>query len=233
MKSDTDLKKFHNLTDRQKLAFLMEIEIRAKEEQNIPFLFNVIEKESYEKIRIKALLVLRKYLDAEIAKKIRELYAYERENSVKLAMIEVLGDYNDQENADFLISIIKKDQNDVIRSTALRKLYEKQKNVDKTKLKSVILAVIKNDKDSFPKQIALAIAQNYPEDDVYKTIREVFLEEKWFQMKSLLYKTLEKIANKQGREIDVEEPVEEELKNDKKRKKKKKRRRKDSLLLFF
>ncbi|MHA1224582.1 MAG: hypothetical protein ACTSP3_15265, partial [Candidatus Heimdallarchaeaceae archaeon] len=73
----------------------------------------------------------------------------------------------------------------------------------------------------------------YPEDDVYKTIREVFLEEKWFQMKSLLYKTLEKIANKQGKEIDVEEPVEEELKNDKKRKKKKKRRRKDSRLLFF
>ncbi|MHA1260379.1 MAG: HEAT repeat domain-containing protein, partial [Candidatus Heimdallarchaeaceae archaeon] len=124
MKSDTDLKKFHNLTDRQKLAFLMEIENQAKEEQNIPFLFNVIEKESYEKIRIKALLVLRKYLDAKIAKKIRELCAYERENSVKLAMIEVLGDYNNQENADFLISIIKKDQNDVIRSTALRKLYE-------------------------------------------------------------------------------------------------------------
>jgi HEAT repeat protein len=227
------MKKFRNLRDRDKLATLVDISEKPKSEENIELLLKVIEEERYEKIRIKAILVLKKFANKNIVQRLQEFYSREKEKSVRLALIEVLGDVSRVKVEDFLSKVAEKDENDVIRAMALKNLHERGK-LDNEKMKKLILDIIQNDRATFPKQIAISIAQFYADQDVIDTLKRVFRRETKHKMRLLLYQKISEISKKLYVDLDIEEPIEEIVEEDKKRKLRiRKKKKEEEEHLFF
>ncbi|MCE7748821.1 MAG: HEAT repeat domain-containing protein [Candidatus Heimdallarchaeota archaeon] len=227
------MKKFKNSPDFAKFELLDKLGNEQKSQNLVDFLIQISESDKYYKIRIKAVMTVKKFEDSEIAQKLSELYAYERDRNVRLAITESLGDMSTSNTDEMLLNIAKNDLNDVVRSAALRKLHERKK-LKKVEMRKLILETIKNDHDVYPRQIALSIIPKYANQTVYASLKTIFDEETKFKMRSLLYKTLVEIATKLDKEIDVDEPVkpkEEPIKKRKRRKKKKDREAEEHL--FF
>ncbi|MCK5140634.1 MAG: HEAT repeat domain-containing protein, partial [Candidatus Heimdallarchaeota archaeon] len=175
-KLEKRLKKFNNSPDVMKLKELFSISEQEIDENNLEFLIKVIEKEKYERVRIKAILILKDIKKKEIAQKLMEFYAYERENSVKLVLVEAIGDMSSPKIEDFLIRISKEDENDIVRSMAIRKLHDRGK-LKKDKIRNLLLEVIQNDKDVSPIQMSLNIIPNYAESESLETLKRVYRRE--------------------------------------------------------
>ena len=121
----------------------------------------------------------------------------------------------------------------MIRSAAIRKIHEREK-IDKNELKEILLNVIQNDRDNFPRQIALSIILLYADKDAYNALRRVYSGEKMFKMKKFIFRTIEEVAEKLDIELDIYEPVEDVTeKNSKKKKKRRKKKKGKEEHLFF
>ncbi len=228
-------KKFKNSPYRVKFETLISISKQKKSKENIAFLFKVIEVEIHEKIRIKAILTLKEFEDKKIVQKLSEFFSFERDNSVRLALIEVLGSASSEEIEEVLINAAKKDSNDIIRSIAIKNLHEREK-IDQTKMKSLLIDVIQNDRATFPKQMALSIISFYAKKEDLDTLKLIFERETKFKMKQLLHQTMRNVASNLQTELDVEEPIEEkeeEPDKKKRRRRKKVKKKKDKEHLYF
>jgi hypothetical protein len=220
-------KKFTNSTDRNKLDILVKLSEQDKSDEIAEFLFRAIEQEKYEKIRIKAIMILKEYDDEKIVDKLSIFYGYEREKSVRLALVEAIGNMSSSKVEDLLQNVIEKDDNDIVRSMAIKNLHNRKK-IGKAKMRNVLHDVIQNDHDVFPKQMALSVIEFYANNSSLEILQKVFNREVKFKMRSLIYKTLSTIATKLKKELDVEEPKEETFeKTDKKEKKRRKKKKKE------
>lgn len=238
-KLEKKLKKFNNSPDVTKLKELVSISEQEIDENNLEFLIKVVEKEKYEKVRIKAIFILKDTKKKEIAQKLMEFYAYERENSVKLVLAEVIGDMSSPKIEDFLIRISKEDENDIVRSMAIRKLHERGK-LKKDKIRKLLLEIIRNDKAVFPIQMSLSIIPNYADSESLETLKRAFRRETRGKMKQLFYQTMSKIAETLDDDLGIKEPILEVVRDELEKSQKKKRRRrktkkkaKDEEHLFF
>ncbi|MBY9000713.1 MAG: HEAT repeat domain-containing protein [Candidatus Heimdallarchaeota archaeon] len=220
------LKRFNNLPDIKKLEELVSISEKEIDQNILDFLIGVIEKEKYEKIRIKAIFILKDTKKKEVIQKLMEFYAYERENSVKLVLVESIGDMISTKIDEFLRNVSTLDENDVVRSMAIRKLHERRKT-EPDKMRSFLLDVIQNDKATFPIQISLSLIPNYADLKSLETLKLVYGRELKAKMRQLIYHTMSKIAESLNEELGIKEPVleidREDL--DKSQKKKKKQRK--------
>lgn len=228
------IKNFSNFPDREKLAFLIELSDHLENKEILNFLFYVIENDRYEKIRIKSILILKTHDDEETVRKLSELYAYEREKSVRLALVEAIADMSSGEIDDLLQSIAKKDDNDIIRSIALKNLHERKK-IGKAKMRTLLLDVIQNDGSIFPKQISLNLMSLYADKKSPEVLKSVYEREKKFKMKKLIHQTMREVAEKVKVELDVEEPIEKKVEEEigKRRRKRRKKKKEDEDHLFF
>ncbi|NPD90268.1 MAG: HEAT repeat domain-containing protein [Asgard group archaeon] len=230
------IKKFNNSPDRVKFEILVSISEQKKSKENIEFLLKVIEVEKYEKIRIKAILTLKEFEDKKIVQKLSEFFSFERDNSVRLALIEVLGSASSEEIEEVLINATKKDSNDIIRSMAIKHLHERAK-IDQKEMKNLLLDVIQNDRAIFPKQIALSVISSYAKQEELDKLKLIFEREEKFKMKQLLHQTMMNIASNLQTELDVEEPIEEKEEETEKKKRRKRRKKvkkkKDEEYLYF
>ena len=228
------IKNFSNFPDRDKLAVLIELSDHLEDNQVLDFLFQVIENDRYEKIRIKSILILKTHDDEETVRKLSELYAYEREKSVRLALVEAIADMSAGEIDDLLQSIAKKDDNDIIRSIALKNLHER-KNIGKAKMRTLLLDVIQNDGSIFPKQISLNLISLYTDKKSLEVLKSVYERERKFKMKKLIHQTMKEVAQKVKIDLDIEEPIEKKVEEEGgrrgRRKRKKKKEEEDHL--FF
>ena len=227
------LKRFKNLPDYNKIEILDALGKEQKNSTITDFLINAFETEKYFKIRIKAVMVLARLNDQEIAQKLSEFYAYERDRNVRLAITEALGEMEDIETDEMLKNILKNDLNDVVRAAALRQLHERKK-LKKIDITQLLLDVIKNDSETFPKQIALSLLPSYSTQTVYDTLKNCYYEEDKFKMKSLMFKTLTEVASTLNKEVDVEEPKKPQIESiEKKKRKKKKKNKEPEEYLYF
>jgi len=238
-KLEKKLKKFNNSPDVMKLEELVSISEQEIDENNLEFLIKVVEKEKYEKVRIKAIFILKDTKKKEITQKLMEFFAYERENSVKLVLTEVIGDMSSPKIEDFLIRISKEDENDIVRSMAIRKLHERGK-LKKDKIRKLLLEIIRNDKAVFPIQMSLNIIPNYADSESLETLKHAFRRETRSKMKQLIYQTMSKIAETLDEDLGIKEPILEVVREELERSQKKKRRKrkakkkaKDEEHLFF
>ena len=238
-KLEKRLKKFNNSPDVMKLKELFSISEQEIDENNLEFLIKVVEKEKYERVRIKAILILKDTKKKEIAQKLMEFYAYERENSVKLVLVEAIGDMSSPKIEDFLIRISKEDENDIVRSMAIRKLHDRGK-LKKDKIRNLLLEVIQNDKDVSPIQMSLNIIPNYAESESLETLKRVYRRETKNKLRLLIYHTMSKIAETFNEDLGIKEPLLELARDESGKSQKKKRRRrktkkksKDEEHLFF
>ncbi len=219
------MKKFNNTPDDSKVEFL---ELLGNEEKNsdiVEFLVKIIESDTYYKIRIKAVLTLAKFEDDEIAQKLSEIYAYERDRNVRLAITESLGDMS-IEIDEMLQNILKNDLNGIVRAAALRKLHERKK-LKKEILRKLVLETINKEKDTFPKQIALGLLPSYSTQTVYNTLKTIYDDETKFKMRSLIYKTITEVASALNIEVGVEEPSKPKPTPEPGKKKKRRKKKKD------
>ena len=238
-KLEKKLKTFNNLPDKLKLEKLVSISEQEIDDDILEFLIKVVEKEKYERIRIKALFILKDTKKKEIAQKLMEIYAYERENSIKLVLTEMIGDLSSPKIEDFLTKISKVDENDVVRSMAIRKLHERKK-LKKDKLRELLLDRIQNDKAVFPIQMSLNILPDYADSESLETLKRVYQRETKNKMKQLIYQTMSKIAETLGEDLDIKEPIlsnvreaMEKTHKKKRRGRKKKKKGKNEEHLFF
>jgi len=227
-------KKFTNSPDKVKFDFLVELSKQDKNEEIAEFFFKVVEQEKYEKIRIKAVMILKEYDDEKIVDKLISFYGFERERSVRLALVEALGNMSSSKIDDFLQNVIEKDENDVIRSIAIKNLHQRKK-ITKAKMRGILHDIIQNDHDVFPKQMALSVIEFYANNSTLEILQKVFNREVKFKMRSLIYQTLNTIAVKLNKNLEIDEPKEEPFeKEDKKEKKKRKKKKKEEEeYLFF
>ena len=196
---------FSNLPDRDKLGLLIELSDHLENNEVQNFLFHVIENDKYEKIRIKAILILKTNDDEETVRRLSELCAYERENSVRLALVEALSDMNSGEIDNILQRIAQKDNNDIIRSIAVKNLHERNK-FSKVKMKTLLLEIIQQDSSAFPKQISLNLIPQYADKKTLDILESVYTREKKYKMKKLIHQTMKETADKVKVKFDVEEP---------------------------
>ncbi|MHA1345160.1 MAG: HEAT repeat domain-containing protein [Candidatus Heimdallarchaeaceae archaeon] len=224
LKLEKNLKKFNNLPDAMKLEELFSISEQEIDETTLEFLIKVVEKEKYEKVRIKAIFILRDTQKKEIAEKLMEFYSYERENSVKLVLTEAIGDSSSPKIEEFLIRISKSDENDIIRSMAIRKLHERGK-LKKDKIRNLLLEIIRDDKAVFPTQMSLNILPIYADSESLESLKNVYRVETKNKMKQLIYKTMCKIADTLDEDLGIKEPILPVVREDLEKTHKKKRRR--------
>ena len=238
-KLEKRLKKFNNSPDVTKLKELVSLSEQEIDENNLEFLIKVVEKERYENVRIKAIFILKDTKKKEIVQKLMEFYAYERENSVKLVLIEAICDMSSPKIEDFLIRISKEDENDIVRSTTIRKLHDRGK-LKKDKIRNLLLEIIQNDKAVSPIQTSLNIIHNYANSESLETLKRVYRRETKSKLKQLIYQIMSKIVETLGEDLGIEEPVLGVVREDLEKVQKKKRRRrrvkkkaKDDEHLFF
>ncbi|MHA1686902.1 MAG: HEAT repeat domain-containing protein [Candidatus Heimdallarchaeaceae archaeon] len=217
-------------TDTGKLEILLKLSNQELTPEMMEFLYKVIEEERYEKLRIKAILILMKEQTQEIVKKLGEIYAYERDESVRLAIIQYLTPTKENNALQILKAALENDTNDKIRAIALKNLHE-SKEITKEEMKKIIESVIIREKAKFPKQIALGIVKEYADEKIIETLKKAYLKEKSYKMQKLLYQTLVEIYERMGREPDLAEP-EMEVVNEKKKKRKKKGKKEEDYLYF-
>ena len=238
-KLEKRLKKFNNSPDVTKLKELISLSEQEIDKNGMEFLVKVIEKEKYERVRIKAILILKDAKKREIAQKLMEFYAYERENSVKLVLVEAISDMSSPKIEDFLCRISKEDENDIVRSMAIRKIHDRGK-LKKDEIITLLLEIIQNDKAVSPVQMSLNIISNYTDSKSLETLKRVFRRETKNKLKQLIYQTMSKIAETLEEDLGIEEPILVVVREDLEKVKKKKRRRrlirkkaKDEEHLFF
>lgn len=223
-KLEKKLKKFNNSPDVMKLKELVSISEQEIDENSLKFLIKVVEKEKYEWVRIKAIFILKDTKKKEIVQKLMEFYAYERENSVKLVLVEAIGDMSSPKIEDFLIRISKDDENDIVRSMAIRKLHYRGK-LKKDKIRNLLLEVIQNDKDVSPIQMSLNIIPNYADSESLETLKSVYRRETKNKLRQLIYQTMSQIAETLEEELGIKEPILEVVRDESRKAQKKKRRR--------
>ena len=233
------LKKFNNLTDRTKMAELVLLSEKEIEKDEVDFLIGVVEKERFEKIRIKAIFMLKATKKKEIIQKLMEFYAYERENSVKLVLVESIGDMTSTKIDEFLSNVSTQDTNDVVRSMAIRKLHERGK-IKSDKMKALLFDIIQNDKANFPVQMSLTILPSYADAKSLETLKLVYGRETKAKMRQLIYQTMSTIAESLDEELGIKQPAIEPSRDDletskrrRKRRKEAKKRKKNEEHLFF
>ena len=231
------MENFKNTPDDLKFALLKELSNLPEDKKILDFLLNVAENEKYDKIRINTILLLRKYESDLVINKLKTIFAFEHDRSVRLSIIESLGNMNSKEIDDFFQNIVTKDLNDVVRGTIIRKLQERG-NLDQNVMLELLLNIIQNDTSVFPIQIALNFLPLYAKLSTYNYVKNLFNKEEMFQMKKLLFRTLETISLKIKIDLDVNEPeepiIEDTKKARRKRRKeqKKKKKGKDDYLYF-
>ncbi len=238
-KLEQRLKKFNNSPDVTKLKELISISEKEIDKNNMEFLIKVVEKEKYERVRIKAILILKDTKKKEIAQKLMEFYAYERENSVKLVLIEAIGYISSPKIEGFLSRISKEDENEIVRSMAIRKLHDRGK-LKKDEIRDLLLEVIQNEKSASPIQMSLNILPNYADSESLETLKRVYRRETKNKMRLLIYQTMSKIAETLNEDLGIKEPILEVVREELEKSQKKKRRRrkakkksKDDEYLFF
>ena len=200
------MENFKNTPDRLKYELIKELAKLPESEKVSDFLLNVVENERYDRIKIHAVLSLKKYTSTLVEERLKTIFSFEHDKSVKLVIVENLGERDSADVDDFFKKVAVRDQNDVVRATAIRKLHEREK-VDDSEMLDLIMEVIQTDTSVFPRQIALSILPCYADSSIYRTIRNVFIREEMHQMKKLLFHTLKEISVKLELELDVNEPL--------------------------
>jgi hypothetical protein len=223
------MENFRNTPDRLKFELLRELSELPENEQIVEFLLNVIENEKYDRIRINAVMNLKNIKNKLIEDKLKTIFSFEHDKSVKLVIVETLGERDTVEIDDFFQKVVLKDPNDVVRATAIRKLHER-KNLDDSKMLDLLMEIILTDSSVFPKQISLSALPYYADESTYKTLKNLFKREEMHQLKKLLFKTLKVIAEDLELELDVDEPLDPVFEDTRKaRKKRRKERRKKKM----
>ncbi len=223
------MENFKNTPDRLKFYLLKELSELTDDKRINDFLLNVVENEKYDKIRINAVLLLKKFENDSTIEKLKTIYAFEHDKSVRLVIVETLGDMNSVDVDDFFQTIAIKDLNDVIRAASIRILHERGK-LEKSIALDLLVDVIQNDSSVFPKQIALSSLSHYANNSTYGIIKKVFIREEMIQMKKLFYRTLKEISSKLNQELDVDEPQDPIVEDTKKARKKRRKERKKKKL---
>lgn len=234
MSIDDLIKKYHKGTDYRKLEILMKLEEEERTEAIKRFLWEIIENEKYEKLRIKAILMLSEKQTKEITRKLGEMYAFERDQSVRLAIVQALKKSKVEIAKIVLERAVKTDESDKIRAVALANLHE-SKVATEEEMRKIIKGVLLEEKATFPKQVALSIVAEYADEEIIGVLKQAYEQEKGNKMKTLIYKTIEQIYNKKEESIDIEPPEKEEIEEEKGKKKRKgkKEKKKDNEELFF
>ncbi|MCK4844884.1 MAG: HEAT repeat domain-containing protein [Candidatus Heimdallarchaeota archaeon] len=233
---DTTFKKFKKSTDREKLTIILDLGNYSEKEGVKNFLLNTAKNDPFEKIRIQAILALNKNKSEEIVDKLAELYPFEKEHSVRLAIIESMSTYDSSKVEKILELTVEKDENNILRSMALKHLHDR-KQYDKGKMISLLYSVLTNDSELFTKQMALSILLFYADEETLGKLSLIYKMERSNKMKLLIYSKLEEISNKFNKKLTIVPPV-EPIKGDKRNNKRRRRIRirkknKDKEYLFF
>ncbi len=221
MNSDlgTKFEKFKKSTDREKLTIILDFGNYSEKEEVKNFLLNLAKNDLYEKIRIQAILALNKNKGEEIADKLAELYLFEKEHSVRLAIIEAMSTYDSSKVEEILELAVEKDKIDILRSIALKHLHERKK-CDKNKIISLLYSVLTNDSALFTRQMALSILPFYADEETLGKLSMIYEMERSTKMKFLIYSKLEEISNQFNKKLTFvppRKPKKEDKGNNKRR----------------
>lgn len=212
--------KFKKSTDREKLTIILDLSNYSEKEEVKNFLLNIAKNDLYDKIRIQAILALNKNKSEEIVDKLAELYPFEKEHSVRLAIIEAMSTYNSSKVEEILELAVEKDEVDVLRSIALKHLHERKK-YDKNKIISLLYSVLTNDSALFTRQMALSILPFYADEETLGKLSMIYEMERSTKMKFLIYSKLEEISNLFNKKLALvppRKPKKEDKGNNKRRK---------------
>lgn len=219
------MENFKNTPDRQKFELLKEMSELPENEKIVEFLLRIVENERYDRIRINAVLNLKNTKNKSVEERLKTQFSFEHDKSVKLVIVEALGERESTAIDDFFLKVVLKDQNDVVRATAIRKLHERE-NLEDSKMLDILMEIIQTDSSIFPKQIALSILPCYADGAAYKTLINVFKREEMHQLKKLLFKTLEEIAEHLDLEFSLDEPLDPVFEDTRKARRKRRKERK-------
>ena len=83
---------FKNTPDRLKFALLKELSELPENDQIVEFLLNIVENEKYDRIRINAVINLKNTKNKSVEEKLKTIFSFEHDKSVKLVIVETLGE---------------------------------------------------------------------------------------------------------------------------------------------
>ncbi|RLG12587.1 hypothetical protein DRN69_06595, partial [Candidatus Pacearchaeota archaeon] len=119
----------------------------------------------------------------------------EKDESVKIAIIETLGDYENFNSKDFLVKEVRTGSSSIIKGTALRKIHEKKK-LDNEELEKFLLNIIANENDSFPKKLALSLVGIYATKESLPILWDLMIKEENDEEKQILESVISSLEKK-------------------------------------
>lgn len=186
--------KFRNGTDKEKIDQLIKWNTLC-DPDIADFLLDILEKEKFYKIRVLAAIQLKNYDTKDNGEKLERIYYREKDESVKIAIIETLGDYENFNSKDFLVKEVRTGSSSIIKGTALRKIHEKKK-LDNEQLEKFLLNIIANENNSFPKKLALSLVRIYATKESLPILWDLMIKEENDEEKQILESVISSLEKK-------------------------------------
>ncbi len=220
-------------TDNDKLETLILIEKMPKNKKIAELLFNFLYSERYDRLIIKTIMILGSYKDKEILNKLQHYFSYQQYETIRLALIEILGKNNLYNNIDFIKEVAIRDQSALIRGMAVKSLLQKEQ-VDGHNILSFLMHLLLRERDVFPLQIALSVLPEYANEETISKLEVIYKRERRDIIIKQLENTIKKIEEKtQKKAVYLSEKREIDYAYDlKKKTKKSNKKNKDTYFLI-
>ncbi|UJG42085.1 MAG: HEAT repeat domain-containing protein [Candidatus Heimdallarchaeum aukensis] len=186
--------KFKKGNDKEKIDLLIAWN-NLRDPDIADFLFEVIEKEQFYKVRVLAAIQLKNYDSKNNGEKLERMYYREKDESVKIAIIETLAEYENFDSKDFLVKEVRRGLSGIIKGTALRKIHERKK-LSNDEMEKILLTIISNENESFPKKLALSLITKYATKKSLPILWNLMIKEENEEEKIILERVINNLEKK-------------------------------------
>ncbi|MHA1115451.1 MAG: HEAT repeat domain-containing protein [Candidatus Heimdallarchaeaceae archaeon] len=186
--------KFKKGNDKEKIDLLIAWN-NLRDPDIADFLFEVIEKEQFYKVRVLAAIQLKNYDSKNNGEKLERMYYREKDESVKIAIIETLAEYDNFDSKDFLVKEVRRGSSGIIKGTALRKIHERKK-LSNDEIEKILLNIIANENESFPKKLALSLVSIYATKKSLPILWNLMIKEEDEEEKIILESVINSLEKK-------------------------------------
>lgn len=205
---------YNKATDRKKIQLILELRSQAITLHIEKFLLDIIKNEFYDKLRIVAILSFKGHNNTRTKDKLMEIYDKEKNENVRLALINVLTSMVDKKEE--YVELLKKEKSDIIKTNIVRNIVLEEL-IDKKDLETFLLNIIEKEEGQYTITVALELLYDLLTIDGINHLEQICRRKINPQLKLVIYNKL--IAYAKEKEYSVSYIAMPEIKKNKGKKK--------------
>ncbi len=180
-------KKYTKATDTEKIQLILELKAQIITPHIENFLLDLIKNEFYDKLRIIAILSLKGHKNIEIKNKLMDIYDKEKNENVRLALINILTSMVDKKEE--YIELLNKEKSDIIKTNIVRNIVLEEL-IDNKSIETFLLDIIEKEEGKYTITVALELLHDFLTLDGIGRLETVCRRKINPQLKLIIYNKL-------------------------------------------